>query len=71
MAALKDQRIGCRCEEGLRSQVGETQHRITSYCHNSQLFGFTGTPIFADNANKHELGKRTTKDMFEDSGDRA
>jgi type I restriction enzyme R subunit len=25
------------------------------------MFGFTGTPIFADNANKNELGKRTTK----------
>src|SRR6218665_850696 len=30
------------------------------------MFGFTGTPIFADNANKNELGKRTTKDLFED-----
>lgn len=30
----------------------------------SQLFGFTGTPIFADNASKNEFGKRTTKDLF-------
>jgi type I restriction enzyme R subunit len=28
------------------------------------LFGFTGTPIFADNALKNDLGKRTTKDLF-------
>ncbi|HMS69105.1 MAG TPA: type I restriction endonuclease subunit R, partial [Saprospiraceae bacterium] len=36
------------------------------YFNNAQMFGFTGTPIFADNANKNELGKRTTKDLFED-----
>ena len=29
-----------------------------------QLFGFTGTPIFADNAQKNVMGKRTTKDLF-------
>jgi type I restriction enzyme, R subunit len=28
------------------------------------MFGFTGTPIFADNAAKNALGKRTTKDLF-------
>lgn len=30
------------------------------------MFGFTGTPIFADNAVKNELGKRTTKELFGD-----
>ena len=30
----------------------------------ASLFGFTGTPIFADNASKNDLGKRTTKDLF-------
>ncbi len=30
------------------------------------MVGFTGTPIFADNASKNEYGKRTTKDLFED-----
>ncbi len=28
------------------------------------MFGFTGTPIFADNAVKNELGKRTTTELF-------
>ena len=28
------------------------------------MFGFTGTPIFKDNAVKNELGKRTTKELF-------
>ena len=30
------------------------------------MFGFTGTPIFADNAVKNQLGKRTTKELFGD-----
>ncbi|MCW3110528.1 MAG: deoxyribonuclease HsdR [Segetibacter sp.] len=66
MANLKDKRIVFIFDECHRSQFGETHQRIKSYFNNSQLFGFTGTPIFADNANKNELGKRTTKDLFED-----
>ena len=30
------------------------------------MFGFTGTPIFADNVVKNQLGKRTTKELFGD-----
>ncbi len=30
------------------------------------MFGFTGTPIFKDKAAKNDLGKRTTKDLFQD-----
>lgn len=30
------------------------------------MFGFTGTPIFADNAVKNELGKRTTTELFDE-----
>ncbi|TSD62274.1 type I restriction endonuclease subunit R [Inquilinus sp. KBS0705] len=66
MTDLKDKRIVFIFDECHRSQFGETHQRIRSYFNNSQLFGFTGTPIFADNANKNELGKRTTKDLFED-----
>lgn len=66
MAGLKDKRIVFIFDECHRSQFGETHQRIKSFFNNSQLFGFTGTPIFADNANKNELGKRTTKDLFED-----
>ncbi len=61
---LKDKKIVFIFDECHRSQFGETRERITNYFHKSQLFGFTGTPIFADNANKNELGKRTTKDLF-------
>lgn len=66
MARLKDKRIIFIFDECHRSQFGETHNRIKEFFNNSQMFGFTGTPIFADNANKNELGKRTTKDLFED-----
>ncbi|MFC0604275.1 type I restriction endonuclease subunit R [Winogradskyella pulchriflava] len=64
LAALKNQRIVIIFDECHRSQFGKTHELITNYFANSQLFGFTGTPIFADNASKNDLGKRTTKDLF-------
>jgi type I restriction enzyme R subunit len=64
MAHLKDKKIVFIFDECHRSQFGETHDRIIEYFKKSQLFGFTGTPIFADNASKNEFGKRTTKDLF-------
>ena len=64
MDALKDKRIVFIFDECHRSQFGETHKRIKDYFNNSQLFGFTGTPIFAANSVKNELGKRTTKELF-------
>ncbi len=66
MEKLKDEKIVFIFDECHRSQFGETHNRIKSFFNNIQLFGFTGTPIFADNAVKNELGKRTTKELFED-----
>ncbi len=66
MADLKDKRIVFIFDECHRSQFGDTHKRIKEFFDNCQMFGFTGTPIFADNANKNEHGKRTTKDLFED-----
>jgi type I restriction enzyme R subunit len=66
MAELKDKRIIFIFDECHRSQFGDTHKRIKEFFNNSQLFGFTGTPIFADNAAKNEHGKRTTKDLFEE-----
>lgn len=66
MVDLKDKRIVFIFDECHRSQFGETHKRIKEYFSNIQMFGFTGTPIFADNAAKNEQGKRTTKDLFED-----
>ncbi len=64
MGHLKDKRMVFIFDECHRSQFGETHKRINAFFNNIQLFGFTGTPIFADNAQKNEMGKRTTKDLF-------
>jgi type I restriction enzyme R subunit len=66
MADLKDKRVVFIFDECHRSQFGDTHKRIKTFFSNSQMFGFTGTPIFADNSAKNEHGKRTTKDLFED-----
>ncbi|MGI9360095.1 MAG: type I restriction endonuclease subunit R [Parasphingorhabdus sp.] len=64
MENLKDSRIVFIFDECHRSQFGETHKRIVQFFSKAQMFGFTGTPIFADNAGRNELGKRTTKDLF-------
>lgn len=64
MAHLRDKKIVFIFDECHRSQFGDTHKRIVSFFSRAQLFGFTGTPIFADNANKTESFKRTTKDLF-------
>lgn len=66
MEKLKEEKIVFIFDECHRSQFGETHSRIKSFFNNIQMFGFTGTPIFADNAVKNELGKRTTKELFAD-----
>ncbi len=47
-------------DECHRSQFGEIQGKITSSFKKYYQFGFTGTPIFAENANR----ARTTADVF-------
>jgi type I restriction enzyme R subunit len=54
MEKLQDERIVFIFDECHRSQFGETHNRIKAFFNNIQLFGFTGTPIFADNAVKNE-----------------
>ncbi len=61
---LRDKKVVFIFDECHRSQFGDTHERITNYFQKAQLFGFTGTPIFADNATKNEHGKRTTRDLF-------
>lgn len=61
---LRHHKIVFIFDECHRSQFGETHKRITQFFDKSQLIGFTGTPIFAENASKNELGKRTTADLF-------
>ncbi|MBK7764496.1 MAG: type I restriction endonuclease subunit R [Bacteroidetes bacterium] len=64
MEKLQSERIVFIFDECHRSQFGETHNRIKAFFNNIQLFGFTGTPIFADNAVKNELGRRTTTELF-------
>ncbi len=66
MGKLKDEKIVFIFDECHRSQFGETHKRIKQFFNNIQLFGFTGTPIFAVNALKNDFGKRTTTDLFQD-----
>jgi type I restriction enzyme, R subunit len=66
MGALRDKRMVFIFDECHRSQFGDTHKRITDFFNGVQMFGFTGTPIFAQNASKNALGKRTTKDLFSD-----
>lgn len=60
LQGVKDQRVVFIFDECHRSQFGDTHKRIVQFFSKAQMFGFTGTPIFADNA----VGKRTTKDLF-------
>ncbi len=64
MEKLKEERIVFIFDECHRSQFGETHSKIKDYFRNIQLFGFTGTPIFAENAVRNEMGKRTTTELF-------
>ena len=62
MEKIKDKRIVFIFDECHRTQFGDTHKRIDEFFNNKQFFGFTGTPIFAENAIKY----RTTKDLFGD-----
>jgi type I restriction enzyme R subunit len=57
-------------DECHRSQFGENHKAIKEFFPNAQLFGFTGTPIFEENATVRQITgdeqrMRTTKDLFE------
>lgn len=57
-------------DECHRSQFGDNHKAIKEFFPNAQLFGFTGTPIFRDNAtyierNGEEAKYKETSDIFE------
>lgn len=67
---LKDSRIVFIFDECHRSQFGENHKAIKAFFPNSQLFGFTGTPIFPENSNYtiregEEATYKTTESIFE------
>lgn len=64
IAHLQDKKFVFIFDECHRSQFGETHQNIKRFFSNAQMFGFTGAPIFADNANNGIGQIRTTKDLF-------
>lgn len=61
---LRDKKIVFIFDECHRSQFGETHQNIKKFFHKAQMFGFTGTPIFADNVNTSRGIKQTTESLF-------
>ncbi len=70
LEALKDKRIVFIFDECHRSQFGENHQSIKAFFPRAQLFGFTGTPIFDQNASQQKVedttaSMRTTEDLFQ------
>jgi len=67
---LRNKRIVFIFDECHRSQFGENHKAIKEFFPNSQLFGFTGTPIFEENASRvkienEQASMRTTEELFQ------
>jgi len=60
MKSIQNERMVFIFDECHRSQFGDTHKNIVNYFTNIQLFGFTGTPILAENAD----GEKTTASLF-------
>ena len=70
LSKLSNKRIAIIFDECHRSQFGENHKAIKDFFPKAQLFGFTGTPIFEDNASYKQVDGTvgsyiTTKDVFE------
>ncbi len=70
LESLSDKRMVFIFDECHRSQFGENHNAIKEFFPKAQLFGFTGTPIFEDNAVNKKVENNqatyvTTKDVFE------
>ena len=67
---LRNKRIVFIFDECHRSQFGENHQTIKDFFPNSQLFGFTGTPIFKENSSLikiegEQASAKTTQDLFQ------
>jgi type I restriction enzyme R subunit len=67
---LRDKRIAFIFDECHRSQFGENHKAIKEFFPRAQLFGFTGTPIFDQNAAQQKIEEtqasmKTTEDLFQ------
>ena len=70
LEALRDKRIVFIFDECHRSQFGENHKAIKEFFPKAQLFGFTGTPIFEQNATSQKIEGEvaslvTTMDLFQ------
>ena len=70
LEALKEKRIVFIFDECHRSQFGENHRAIKDFFPKAQLFGFTGTPIFEENASHQQVENQqaslqTTQDLFQ------
>ncbi len=70
LAPLRDKRMVFIFDECHRSQFGQTHQIIKNFFPKAQLFGFTGTPIFTENATARQIDGniatlRTTEDLFQ------
>ena len=67
---LRRQRMVFIFDECHRSQFGDNHKAIKEFFPNAQMFGFTGTPIFEQNATYQQIegqqaSYRTTDDLFQ------
>ena len=67
---LRDKRMAIIFDECHRSQFGDNHDAIKNFFPKAQLFGFTGTPIFEENATYKQIdgtvgSYRTTEDVFQ------
>ena len=67
---LSNKRMAIIFDECHRSQFGDNHEAIKEFFPNSQLFGFTGTPIFEQNATYSQVedgqgSYKTTADIFQ------
>ena len=67
---LRQSRMVFIFDECHRSQFGDNHKAIKEFFPNAQLFGFTGTPIFEDNASYQQIegqqaSYKTTADIFQ------
>lgn len=67
---LRDKRIVFIFDECHRSQFGENHKAIKEFFPRAQLFGFTGTPIFEENASRvkiedQQASFQTTGELFQ------
>ena len=70
LESLRNQRMVFIFDECHRSQFGENHKAIKEFFPNAQLFGFTGTPIFEQNASAQQIegqqaSFKTTADIFQ------